>query len=364
MAALRKIWFNAISCRSSLLTGQNCSLAHISFLKKDSWAATGIISTQIFQRRAYVPSDQDKEYENLWAAVTGGRGTGRGTKKKVVKGVDPKLLKYDKAGLKWEGFNAPIGPDDEEWEKAAGRERGRMKTFERGWSGKTWPGRELGPPLTADGVVLKNFHSVVIELRRVSNMTPGGRKKTLRSMVVVGNKNGVAGFGVGKGQTPLSAMRQARNKAVNYLYFVEKCDGHTIYHDLETRLKKTTINFYRKPPGYGLRCHRAIKEIAVLLGITDMRCKVRGPTTPLSLVRAAFQGLLSQETHQELADRSGLNVVEFREECGMRPMIVASPSVESQRKVFKKREKKEYDLNEVFDPYRGLHRPKKRQELY
>ena len=57
----------------------------------------------------------------------------------------------DKAGLKWEGFNAPIGPDDEEWEKAAGRERGRMKTFERGWSGKTWPGRELGPPLTADG---------------------------------------------------------------------------------------------------------------------------------------------------------------------------------------------------------------------
>lgn len=169
--------------------------------------------------------------------------------------------------------------------------------------------------------------------------------------------------------------------------------------------------------GYGLRCHRAIKEIAVLLGITDMRCKVRGPTTPLSLVRAAFQGLLSQvntswpllpvflmtctsdiwsllvtkvqgdaswrlywrclasyylqswtfsfqETHQELADRSGLNVVEFREECGMRPVIVASPSVESQRKVSKKREKKEYDLNEVFDPYRGLHRPKKRQELY
>ncbi|XP_015776574.1 PREDICTED: 28S ribosomal protein S5, mitochondrial-like [Acropora digitifera] len=341
MAALRKFWFNAVSC--SLLTGQNCHLAHISFLKKDSWAATGIVSTQIFQQRSYVPSDQDKEYENLWAAVTGGRGTGRGTKKKVVKGVDPKLLKYDKAGLKWEGFNAPIGPDDEEWEKAAGRERGRMKTFERGWSGKTWPGRELGPPLTADGVVLKNFHSVVIELRRVSNMTPGGRKKTLRSMVVVGNKNGVAGFGVGKGQTPLSAMRQARNKAVNYLYFVERCDGHT---------------------SYGLRCHRAIKEIAVLLGITDMRCKVRGPTTPLSLVRAAFQGLLSQETHQELADRSGLNVVEFREECGMRPVIVASPSVESQRKVSKKREKKEYDLNEVFDPYRGLHRPKKRQELY
>ena len=46
--------------------------------------------------------------------------------------------------------------------------------------------------------------------------------------------------------------------------------------------------------GYGLRCHRAIKEIAELLGIDDMRCKVIGPTTPLNLVRAVFQGLTSQ----------------------------------------------------------------------
>ena len=74
--------------------------------------------------------------------------------------------------------------------------------------------------------------------------------------------------------------------------------------------------------------------------------------------------IFPQETHQELADRTGLNVVEFREECGMRPVIVASPSVETQNKVYKNRERKEYDLKEVFDPYRGLHRPKRRQELF
>ncbi|KAJ7365565.1 28S ribosomal protein S5, mitochondrial [Desmophyllum pertusum] len=138
-----------------------------------------------------------------------------------------------------------------------------------------------------------------------------------------------------------------------------------VYHNLVTKYHKTTVNFFRKPRGYGLRCHRAIKEIAMLLGIQDMRCKVQGPTTPLSLVRAAFQGLLSQETHQQLADRTGLNVVEFRAECGMRPVTVASPGEEAQNKVFKKRAKKaEYDLNEVFDPYRGLHRPKKVQDLF
>ena len=44
------------------------------------------------------PHKISSEYEKLWAAVTGGRGTGRGTKKKIVKGVDPKLLKYGRCG--------------------------------------------------------------------------------------------------------------------------------------------------------------------------------------------------------------------------------------------------------------------------
>ena len=75
--------------------------------------------------------------------------------------------------------------------------------------------------------------------------------------------------------------------------------------------------------------------------------------------------LFLQETHQQLADRTGLNVVELRPECGMRPVIVASPREGAQNKILKKRsDKAEYDLNEVFDPYRGLHRPKKVQDLF
>lgn len=239
------------------------------------------------------------------------------------------------------------------------------KTFARGWAGKSWPGRSCGRPFTPDGRELKDFFSVCIELRRVSNTKAGGRRKTLRALVVAGNRNGLVGFGVGRGQTALSAIFEARNRAVNYLYYIERCDNHTIFHDMETKYHCTKINFFRKPRGFGLRCHRAIKEIAMLVGIEDMRCKVYGTTNALSLVRAVFQGLLSQETHQQLADRTGLNVVEFRPECGNRPMIVASPSDEARNKVLKKKsEKAEYNFNEVFDPYRGLHRPKKVEDLF
>ena len=57
----------------------------------------------------------------------------------------------DKAGLKWEGFNAPIGTGEEEQADDAGREPFQKKAIERGWSGRTWPGRTIGSPLTADG---------------------------------------------------------------------------------------------------------------------------------------------------------------------------------------------------------------------
>ncbi|XP_048586545.1 28S ribosomal protein S5, mitochondrial isoform X3 [Nematostella vectensis] len=309
-----------------------------------------------------------EEYDKLWAAATGGRGTGRGRKKKVKKGVDPEKLKFARGGTQWEGFNAPVILEGDVVEKGRlpGKEddqefRRPGQWFERGWSGTTWPGRKAGNPQRSDREVLKNFDSVVVELRRVSNVTSGGKKRSLRALVVVGNRNGAAGFGVGKGRTPISAIRKARNKAVNYLYFVERCDNRTIFHDFETQFKKTKIIFQR----FGLSCHRAIKEIAELLGIDDMRCKVLGPTTPLSLVQAVFQGLTSQETHQELADRTGLHVVELREEYGRRPIVVASPSDKASREALRKRiHLDDYDLDKIFDPHKGLHRPKKRSELF
>lgn len=348
-----------------LVLRKSGNLPSFSGSNKDSLMVKGFISALMIQDQKRTYSSGNSEYDLLWEAVTSGRGTGRRKKTNIVKGIDPKLLKYDKAGLKWKGYNVPINDEVELDRDEEGITEKPKKTGDRGWAGKGWPGRKCGNPFTADGRELSDFSTVCIELRRVSNTTSNGRKKSLRALVVAGNKNGLAGFGVGRGKSALSAITEAKNRAVNYLYHFERCDNHTIFHDMETKYHCTKINFFRKPRGFGLRCHRAIKEIAILIGIEDMRCKVYGETNPISLVRAVFQGLLSQETHQQLADRTGFNVVEFRAECGNRPMIVASPSDEARNKALKKRsEKAEYNFNEVFDPYRGLHRPKKVVDLF
>ena len=74
--------------------------------------------------------------------------------------------------------------------------------------------------------------------------------------------------------------------------------------------------------------------------------------------------ILPQETHQELADRTGHNVVEFRQELGMRPVVVATPSDKAAKESLKKRvERDDYDFHQIFDPHKGLHRPKQKSEL-
>lgn len=68
---------------------------------------------------------------------------------------------------------------------------------------------------------------------------------------------------------------------------------------------------------------------------------------------------LLQETNEELAERTGKYVVEYRPEQGNRPVVVAIPSERSLvRRISEEEENKEEDITKYFDPYRGAHKPK------
>lgn len=315
------------------------------------------------------------EYENLWAAATGGRGTGRGRKKKINIAPNPENLFFGKAQMVWPGLTKPIklglqdrkDKDDFETELKydQSKERGRLPGMNvRGWSGRAWPGKHVGPPQTCNGETLEDFDSIVIEVKRTAVQKKLGKKRTVSAVVVTGNGNGAIGWAIGKAQNPVAAIRKARNKAANYLHYIPICDNHTIFHNLRTKYEATKIIFERRPAGHGLRCQRIIKAIAELAGIKDMRCKLVGSNTPQRIVKATFQGLKSQESHGELANRTGKNVVEYRPEMGLRPVVVASPTVEAvQARLRREIEKKNQDIAAFFDPSKGLHTAKPARKL-
>ncbi|KAB1256901.1 28S ribosomal protein S5; mitochondrial [Camelus dromedarius] len=276
------------------------------------------------------------------------KGRGKRTKKKRRKDLNRgQIIGEGRRGFLWPGLNVPLMKDGtvqtitqrskeeqekveqemiqqrEEWD----RKRKMKVKRERGWSGNSWGGISLGPPDPGpNGETYDDFDTRILEVRSVFNMTAKeGRKKSVRVLVAVGNGRGVAGFAIGKATERIDAFRKAKNRAVQYLHYIERYEDHTIYHDISLRFKRTHIKMKKQPRGYGLHCHRAIITMCRLIGIKDMYAKVSGSINMLNLTRGLFHGLSRQETHQQLADKKSLHVVEFREECGPLPIVVASP---------------------------------------
>uniref|UniRef100_A0A6Q2Z3A7 Small ribosomal subunit protein uS5m n=1 Tax=Esox lucius TaxID=8010 RepID=A0A6Q2Z3A7_ESOLU len=292
--------------------------------------------------------------EELWRGVlaeTGAgarKGRGKRTKRKMKKDLNRgQNIGEGRGGFLWPGLNVPItksgtimemsrrGESEqqdlradllrqrEEWDR---RRKLKFKR-ERGWTGNSWGGISLGPPDPGpNGETYEDFDSRVIEVKSVFNMTAKeGRKRSISCLVAVGNGNGAAGFALGKATDRQTALRKAKNRAVHYLYYIERYNNHTVYHDINSTFKRTTLRMKKQHKGYGLRCHRAVITICKLIGIEDMYAKVEGSVNLLNITRALFTGLANQETHQSLAEKKQLHVVEFQPERGPLPVVVATP---------------------------------------
>lgn len=99
-----------------------------------------------------------------------------------------------------------------------------------------------------------------------------------------------------------------------------------IFHDFYCQFGKTKIFVYRKPEGFGLVCHRAIKTVCEVLGIKDLYAKCEGSPNTQHVIKAFFLGLLNQKRYDQMAESKGLHLVEFRKEFGDFPKVVASPT--------------------------------------
>ncbi|OXB68359.1 hypothetical protein ASZ78_015299 [Callipepla squamata] len=299
--------------------------------------------------------------EELWKgalAETGvgvKKGRGKRRKKKLKKNLNRgQEIGEGRSGFLWPGLNAPLIKNGrvqtlsqrskEERDKIQSEIIQQRDTWEKkrkikikregGWSGKCWGGVLLDPPDPGpNGETYEDFETRVIEMLcfflQVKNVfcmkAKEGRKKSIRALVAVGNGKGAAGFALGKAGDRMTALRKAKNRAIQSLHFIELYQNHTIYHDITVKFKCTNIRMKKQNKGYGLHCHRAIITICKLIGIKDMYAKVTGSKNLINITRALFKGLTKQETHQQLANEKNLYVVEFREEQGPLPIVVATP---------------------------------------
>ncbi|CAG9534314.1 unnamed protein product [Cercopithifilaria johnstoni] len=204
----------------------------------------------------------------------------------------------------------------------------KLHPLERGFAGTRIEGQKLGSPPPVDDIHFDDFQTYCLQLRRTTNMTSYGRQHTMSALIITGNGNGLGGYAIGKAglKHHIRAVVNGMKMASRKLVYVELLENRTIYQDFYAECRGTRIFAQRRPKGFGVVAHPRIMKICEVIGIKDLECKVVGSTRNyIALTHAFFVGLLNQETHQQLAGRKKLHVVELSPHRRYFPVKVASP---------------------------------------
>jgi len=145
------------------------------------------------------------------------------------------------------------------------------------------------------------FENEIIDIRRVSKVTKGGRNLRFRVTIVVGDKDGRVGVGVGSTTEIPRAIQQAIRDAKKNVIRVNVNEG-TIPHEVTGRFKAGRVLLKPAHPGTGVIAGTTVGAICRLVGINDVLTKSIGTTNPLTLSRAAIEGLSQLRSRREIEE--------------------------------------------------------------
>jgi small subunit ribosomal protein S5 len=137
---------------------------------------------------------------------------------------------------------------------------------------------------------IAEFSEKVIQVNRVSKKTKGGNRIAFSVLVVVGDKKGRVGVGLGKALDVLSAVRKAVAYAKKHLIQVPMAKT-TIPHEVRIKVGAAKILLKPAPPGTGIRAGGSVRAVVEAAGIKDIVSKILGTDNKASNVYATFKAL-------------------------------------------------------------------------
>lgn len=138
----------------------------------------------------------------------------------------------------------------------------------------------------------KEFDEKVIRINRVSKKTKGGNQMRFSALVVVGDKKGRVGIGLGKSKDVASAIRKSVSFAKKHLINVPITNG-TIPHDVTIKRGAAKILLKPAPEGSGVIAGGAVRAVVEAVGIRNISSKVLGTKNQVSNIYATIQALQS-----------------------------------------------------------------------
>ena len=152
---------------------------------------------------------------------------------------------------------------------------------------------------------VKTLEELVIEVKSVVKVTAGGRQRRFSATVVVGDRKGLVGIGIGKASEVPDAVKKAIQAANKSLIKVNLIDNRTIAHEVTGKSGAARVLIKPAPAGSGLISGGAVRAVLELAGVKDISSKSLGARTKLNMATATINALKSLKSLDHVCELRG-----------------------------------------------------------
>jgi small subunit ribosomal protein S5 len=155
------------------------------------------------------------------------------------------------------------------------------------------PGKPSGRRHTFTmGASAQHYDHELLDLARVTRVVKGGRRFRFRASVIIGDRAGRVGFGIGKSKDVQQAIQKAQQQAAKRMVQVPLKTG-TIIHTVKAKYKSAIVMLKPAPTGTGIIAGGTVRMVADLTGIRDLVAKVYGSSNRVNNAQATIKALSS-----------------------------------------------------------------------
>ncbi|MEN9919624.1 MAG: ribosomal protein [Bacteroidota bacterium] len=147
----------------------------------------------------------------------------------------------------------------------------------------------------------------LVAINRVTKVTKGGRTFSFAAIVVVGNEDGIVGWGLGKAGEVTTAIAKGVEAAKKNLIKIPLLKG-TIPHEQIARFGGSEVFIKPAAPGTGVKAGGAMRAVLESVGVTDVLAKSKGSSNPHNLVKATIEALGELRDAYTVAQNRGVSM--------------------------------------------------------